>query len=138
MGGGGVRLAVLYLDDEQGCLDVFREVFEREYDVRTASTPAEARLMLAARPADVVISDEAMPDISGKAFLAEVAATHPAAYRVLLTGSITVGCALREVGTGVVQAFVAKPWSRADIQRVMERGQADDDWRRRAGCFRTE
>lgn len=128
-----MKLSVLYLDDEQGCLDVFRDVFEREYDVRTASTPEEARRMLAARPADVVISDEAMPDISGKAFLAEVAAAHPSAYRVLLTGSITAGHALREIGAGVVQAFVPKPWNRDDIQRVMERGQAEEQRQRTEG-----
>lgn len=122
-----MRLSILYLDDEQGCLGLFRAVFEREYDVRTTSAPEEARRMLAERPADVVISDEAMPGVSGKAFLAEVAAAHPAAYRVLLTGSITVGSALREIGAGVVQAFVAKPWSREDIRRVVERGQADEE-----------
>jgi two-component system, NtrC family, response regulator HupR/HoxA len=127
-----VKPSVLYLDDEQGCLDVFRETFDPEYDVRTASTPEDARRMLAARPADVVISDESMPDISGKAFLAEVADAYPSAYRVLLTGSLTVGGALHEISRGVVQAFVAKPWNRDDIQRVMERGQADEERRRGA------
>lgn len=130
-----MKPSVLYLDDEQCCLDVFRETFDREYDVRTASTPDEARRMLAACPADVVISDESMPDISGKAFMAEVAAAYPSAYRVLLTGSITVGGALREISAGVVQAFVAKPWNRDDIRRVMERGQADEEWKRGSGCF---
>ena len=130
-----MKPSVLYLDDEQGCLDVFRETFDREYDVRTASTPEEARRMLAARPADVVISDESMPDISGKAFIAEVAAAYPSAYRVLLTGSITVGGALHEISAGVVQAFVAKPWNRNDIRRVMERGQADEEQRWRSVAF---
>jgi DNA-binding NtrC family response regulator len=127
-----VKPSVLYLDDEQGCLDVFRETFDREYDVRTASTPEEARRMLAACTADVIISDESMPDINGKAFLAEVAGAHHAAYRVLLTGSLTVGGALQEISRGVVQAFVAKPWNRDDIRRVMERGQADEERKRRA------
>ncbi|MET0645808.1 MAG: response regulator [Pyrinomonadaceae bacterium] len=130
-----MKPSVLYLDDEQCCLDVFRETFDREYDVRTASTPEEARRMLAARPADVVISDESMPDISGKAFIAEVATAYPSAYRVLLTGSITVGDALHEICAGVVQAFVTKPWNRDDIRRVMERGQADEEWRRRSVAF---
>jgi DNA-binding NtrC family response regulator len=130
-----VKPSVLYLDDEQGCLDVFRDTFDSEYDVCTAATPEDARRMLAARPADVVISDESMPDISGKAFLAEVADAHPAAYRVLLTGSITVGGALHEIGAGVVQAFVAKPWNRDDIRRVMERGQADEERKRGAVAF---
>src|ERR1700748_558801 len=113
----------------------FRETFDREYDVRTAPTPEEARRMLAARPADVVISDESMPDISGKAFLAEVAAAYLSVYRVLLTGSITVGGALHEISAGVVQAFVTKPWNRDDIRRVMERGQADEERKRGAVAF---
>jgi len=102
--------------------------------VRTASTPEEARRMLAERPADVVISDEAMPGASGKVFLAGVAADYPSSYRVLLTGSITVGVALGELGAGVVQAFVTKPWSKEDINRVFVRGLADDHlWRRAEG-----
>lgn len=101
-------------------------MFGDEYDVRTASTLEEARRMLAARPADVVISDQTMPGTTGKVFLAEVAAGYPATYRVLLTGSITVVVALREIGAGVVQAFVAKPWSKEEINRVLERGLAED------------
>ncbi|HYY93026.1 MAG TPA: response regulator [Pyrinomonadaceae bacterium] len=120
-----MKRSVLYLDDEPGCLDLFREVFGVEYDVRTASSTDEARRMLAARPADVVISDETMPGTTGKVFLAEVADSYPATYRVLLTGRITVGVALREISAGVVQAFVTKPWSRGDINRVLERGLAD-------------
>jgi DNA-binding NtrC family response regulator len=125
-----VKRSVLYLDDEAGCLALFREVFGGEYDVRTASSPEEARRMLAARPADVIISDQAMPGMTGKVFLAEVAASYPSTYRVLLTGSITVGVALGEIGAGVVQAFVTKPWSKEDIERVLERGLADGpSWR---------
>lgn len=121
-----MRCSVLYLDDEAACLALFRDVFGGEYDVRTASTPEEARRMLTERPADIVISDEAMPGTSGKVFLAEVAASYPSSYRVLLTGSITVGVALGEIGAGVVQAFVTKPWTREDINRVFERGLTDD------------
>ena len=128
-----MRTTILYLDDEADCLDLFREVFGREYDVRTASTPEEARRMLAERPADVVISDQTMPGATGKAFLAEVAAGHPSAYRVLLTGSITVADAVREVGAGVVHAFVAKPWDKADISRVLDRGLAAEQLERAGG-----
>jgi serine/threonine-protein kinase len=121
-----MKSSILYLDDEARCLDLFREVFGGEYDVRTASTPEEARRLLAEEPADVVISDQTMPGLSGKEFLAEVAASHPSAYRVLLTGNLTAGDAIGELGAGVVQAFVTKPWDKHDIARVLERGLADD------------
>ncbi len=130
-----MKRSVLYLDDEACCLDLFREVFAGEYDVRTASTPAEARRMLAERPADVVISDQTMPDTTGKVFLAEVAAAYPSTYRVLLTGSITVGDAIHEIGVGVVHAFVSKPWGKEDLNRVLERGSADEGRWGRAGSL---
>ena len=128
-----MKRSVLYLDDEEGHLNLFRETFGGEYDVRTASAADEARRMLAARAADVVISDQMMPDTSGKDFLAEVAAAYPSTYRVLLTGSITVGDAISEIGGGVVNAFVTKPWGKEDINRVLERGRADEEARRGAG-----
>jgi DNA-binding NtrC family response regulator len=116
-----VQTTVLYLDDERGCLDVFYETFTREYDVRITTSAEEARRMLAERRADIVISDQKMPGVTGREFLAEVAATHPTAYRILLTGSITVGVAINEVGAGVVHAFVVKPWTAAGMLRVLER-----------------
>jgi DNA-binding NtrC family response regulator len=116
-----VKPTVLYLDDERGCLDVFRETFARGYDVRTAASASEALRMLAERPADVIISDQVMPETSGKEFLRGVASLYPSSYRVLLTGAITVAYAIEEVGAGVVQAFVVKPWTEAELLRVLER-----------------
>lgn len=121
-----MKVSILYLDDEAARLDLFREVFEGEYDLRTAATPEEARRQLAARPADVVISDLTLPGTAGKAFLAEVAVRYPSTYRVLLSGSITVADAMCEVGVGVVNAFVTKPWEKEDINRVLERGLGTD------------
>ncbi|HYY58139.1 MAG TPA: response regulator [Pyrinomonadaceae bacterium] len=119
-----MRRTIFYLDDDEGCLKVFREMFDGEYDVRTEATLAEARRSLAEHPADIVISDQMMPEISGKEFLREVAGAHPASYRVLLTGAITVGDVVREVGAGVIHAFVVKPWTEEEMRRVLERARS--------------
>lgn len=119
-----MKLSVLYLDDEQGCLDVFYETFRREHDVRTAAGAGEARRMLAERPADVVISDQAMPDIKGTDFLSEVADRYPSSYRVLLTGSISLVSVMPEVGGGLVHLFVPKPWNAETMCRMLERAGA--------------
>jgi DNA-binding NtrC family response regulator len=112
---------IFYIDDEVGCLNLFREVFGGEYNVRTAATLAEARLLLSEEPADVVISDQLMPDIDGTEFLREVAENYPASRRVLLTGGVTVGHVLGEVSAGVVQFFVPKPWTEAEMRETLER-----------------
>jgi DNA-binding NtrC family response regulator len=116
-----VKRTILYLDDEAGCLNVFQAAFGREYDVRTATTLAEARRMLAEQPADIVISDQTMPEIKGTDFLSEVAALHPSSYRVLLTGSVHLVSVLPEVGAGLIHLFVPKPWTTQAMRQMLER-----------------
>jgi two-component system response regulator HupR/HoxA len=116
-----MKCSVFYFDDEPAVLKVFEDTFGDEYDVRTASLLADARRALAERPADVVISDQAMPEITGTEFLAEVARDYPQSYRVMLTGSMVVGEVIPELSSGVVHLFVAKPWSIDEMSMALER-----------------
>lgn len=116
-----MRVSILYLDDEPEALSVFLDTFGTEYDVRTTPTAAEARRALSERPADIVISDQTMPEITGTKFLAEVARDYPRSYRVILTGSMVVGEAIPELGSGLVHLFLAKPWSYAGMSAALER-----------------
>lgn len=115
-----MKRTILYLDDDVACLSLFQHTFGEAYDVRTALTHAEARSLLSARRADIVISDQIMPDIKGTEFLREVARKYPESYRVLLTGGATVGNLLHEISTGIVQLFLPKPWTSQDIRRMLE------------------
>jgi DNA-binding NtrC family response regulator len=119
--------SVFYFDDESTLLDLFQQMFGREYDVRTASVLAEARRMLSERPADIVISDQDMPNISGTVFLGEVAKLYPASFRVMLTGTMLAGEALPEIMSGVIQLFITKPWSKQTMQEALERACAEID-----------
>jgi DNA-binding NtrC family response regulator len=114
------KLSILYFDDEPACLEVFRETFARDHEVRTAATLAEARRALAEAEFDVIISDLSMPEISGTAFLRETARTHPESFRVMLTGNAFVGELMSEIAAGVVKFFVPKPWSAVTMRQVFE------------------
>lgn len=116
-----MKRSILYIDDEVGCLNLFQETFGGKNDVRTAMTLDEARRMLEERPADIVISDQSMPEITGTEFLSEVALTHPPNYRVLLTGSICFGEVIPEIGDGTVHFFAPKPWTQEDMRQMFER-----------------
>lgn len=115
------KTSILYLDDEETCLDVFRQMFEGEYDVLTVSTLRDAREALVKEKFDIVISDQQMPEIDGLTFLREVASAHPDSFRMMLTGSIGVGEVIREVGAGVIHLFVTKPWIEPEMRRALER-----------------
>lgn len=116
-----MRPSILYLDDEAQCLDVFQRMFGEEYEVRTASSPAEARRLLWAAPADIVVSDHHMPDVRGTEFLREVAEKYPPTFRILLTGTVLVGSLFHEIGAGVIHLFMTKPWDESDMRRALER-----------------
>jgi DNA-binding NtrC family response regulator len=120
-----VSVSIFYLDDEPEVLSVFLDAFGDQYDVRTASTLGEARRMLAERPADIVVSDQSMPEITGTEFLAEVARDYPLSYRVMLTGSMVVGEAIPELSSGVVHLFLTKPWSLDAMERALERASLE-------------
>jgi DNA-binding NtrC family response regulator len=122
-----VKQAIFYIDDEVGCLKLFQEMYGGKHHVRTAATLGEARRVLAEQPADIVISDQTMPEITGSDFLMEVSKAHPSSYRVLLTGS--VGCAqvMPEIGSGIIHFFVPKPWTQQDMLQMLERAAVHFD-----------
>jgi DNA-binding NtrC family response regulator len=119
------KRSILYLDDESICLDVFHHTFSEEYDVRIAKTIAEARQAMAEHSSDILISDQTMPDTSGIDFLREAAIAYPSSVRVLLTGSMCCGEALREISTGTVNMFVTKPWNEEDMSKVLLRASLE-------------
>jgi DNA-binding NtrC family response regulator len=124
-----MRKRILYLDDEAICLEIFEATFGQEFDVLSAETPARARELLAEGAPDVVISDQCMREMKGTEFLSEVAAAYESPYRVLMTGTALLGGVLAEVGAGVVEAFITKPWTDESIRLVLEHAEAA----RRAG-----
>lgn len=123
-----MKQSILYLDDDAACLTLFQHTFDEDYDVRTALTHVEARCLLATRPADIVISDQIMPDIKGTDFLREVAKEYPESYRVLLTGGTTVGNLLHEISTGIIQLFLTKPWTLKDMRQMLEIASMNRGW----------
>lgn len=115
---------VFYFDDEERLLDVFREMFGEQYDVHTAATLVEARRVLAECSADIIISDQSMPEIEGTEFLREAATMCPESFRILLTGQVSVGDVLEEVSSGIIHLFETKPWREERMRGILERASA--------------
>ena len=115
---------ILYLDDEPACIEIFKNTFDSEFDLLTASNCSEADALLAVRAADIIISDQMMPDMLGTEFLRNVAMRYPESYRVLLTGGATVGAFVQEIGAGIIHHFLTKPWSMQEVRQMFERASA--------------
>lgn len=115
-----MKKSILYFDADATCLERLQDMLGGEYDVRVATTLSEARRTLEERAADVIISEQDLPEIRGTDFLREAAATCPASYRVMLTGDIITGDAIREVSTGVIHIFIPKPWTAENMRKAVE------------------
>jgi DNA-binding NtrC family response regulator len=120
------KTSILYLDDEETCLDVFSQTFSEEYLVVAVSTLAAARDALKSKRFDIIISDQQMPEIDGLTFLREVARFHPETFRMMLTGSIGLGDVFREVSEGIIHLFVTKPWTETNMRQALERAALSD------------
>ena len=125
-----MKRSVFYFDDDATLLDIFQEMFEDEYDVRTTTKLAEARRMLSECAADIIITDQSMPEISGSEFLREAIKKCPDSFRIMLTGYSSVGDVYGEITKGLIDVFIVKPWKEEQMRQVLERGGAAVEARR--------
>ncbi len=107
------RRRVLFVDDEPGVLYVASQALMRAgFDVLTAATGREALARVGERTDDIglVILDLTMPDMDGRATLAELRKLRPS-LRVVLTSGYSEQDALREFGDGTLAGFLQKPFA---------------------------
>jgi signal transduction histidine kinase len=109
------RAKVLYVDDQQGNLVVFKATFKKFVDVVTASSGQEALTLLEKEEFPIVISDQKMGEMSGTQLLAEVRKRHPDTVRMLLTAYTEFEAVVAAINEGQVARFITKPWERQDL-----------------------
>jgi DNA-binding NtrC family response regulator len=113
--GSPLKRRVLLVDDEVQVLHSLERLLRRRgFEVRMTSSPREALELLRAAPADVVIADFKMPEMTGMELLEEVHRLDPRVRRLLLTGYAD----LESSGGDAKGVHVlAKPWDAAELIR---------------------
>ena len=110
------KATILVVDDDELVLDALREQLTwDDYDVVTSPSANEALEQLAARPFDVIISDQRMPGMLGTELLAEATRIQPSASRILITGVLSIDTVIEAINRGEIFRFLAKPWLRAEL-----------------------
>jgi len=82
------NITILYLDDEEVNLFIFRANFKNKFNVITSSSPKEALLKLEKHKDQiiVVISDMRMPVMNGVEFIVKARQIHDSIFYYILTG----------------------------------------------------
>lgn len=114
------RPTLMLVDDEARILRSLAMLFRGAYAVRMTTDAREALTMLDAAPAQVVISDQRMPIMSGAAFLREVRQRSPQSMRLLLTGYSELDAVVASVNEGEIFRFIHKPWDAANLRQTVD------------------
>lgn len=115
------RLAgkVLCVDDEPGIVRSLQWLLQKQFEVFTATSGAEALELVKQHDFDVVISDQRMPAMTGVEVLREVRKLSPRTMRILLTGYSDMQAIVRSVNESEVFRFINKPWNIAELPKVV-------------------
>jgi putative nucleotidyltransferase with HDIG domain len=129
------KRTVLFVDDEPNILkSVQRLLRQEEMNVLCAATGEEALEILNQTPAQVVVTDQRMPEMTGVDLLSAVRERHPEIIRMMLTGFTEIKVAVEAINRGEIYRLITKPWNddelRATIRQAFEQADLKDEIKR--------
>ena len=114
------KYKLLYVDDEESNLRIFKMTFKRDYEVFTAISGLEAIEILKDNPIQLIITDQKMPEMTGTEFLERTLPDHPDVIRIILTGFSDIEAIVRAVNKANIYKYVTKPWNREDFKIIID------------------
>src|SRR5688572_21453233 len=110
---------ILVVDDEESIREFFEIMLKREgYEVATASNGREALDHLRQRPADLVISDIQMPEMSGMELLTAGRELDPDALVIMITAFGWTETAVDAMKLGA-HDYIQKPFKIDEVKIVI-------------------
>ncbi|MBU1218472.1 sigma-54 dependent transcriptional regulator [Myxococcota bacterium] len=117
---------VLYVDDEEDNLDVFRFNYRRIFNIHTASSGEEALSLVEKKDFAVVITDQRMPKMTGLDFLARVKEIKAETLGIILTAYRDPDVLIDAIRLGSVYRFLTKPFNSEELKAAIT--QAIEVW----------
>jgi response regulator RpfG family c-di-GMP phosphodiesterase len=111
---------LLYVDDEESNLRIFKTAFRRHYKVFTAITAEEGIRILTTEEIHLIVTDQRMPQMTGVEFLAKILPDYPDAVRMILTGFSDVQAIIEAINSGRVYRYITKPWNKDDLKDILD------------------
>ncbi len=99
---------ILAVDDSNEILDLYREILKDDYKFSAVSSAAAGLDLLKKNDYDLIISDIAIPGMTGIEFAREVRKSNKLIPIILVTGHPTVGTAIKAVELGAMR-YLTKP-----------------------------
>ena len=111
---------ILYVDDEESNLRIFKDTFRRNFEVFTASSGKEGLKILQENKIDLILSDQRMPEMSGVEFLQYTFESYPKTNRILVTGFSDFDAVENAINKARVFQYIQKPWDEKSLLHIIE------------------
>ncbi len=115
------KYSVLYVDDEETNLRVFKSNFRRFFNVITAVNPVEAIDILKENDIQVIITDQRMPEMTGTEFLEKILPDYPNVIKIILTGFTDIEAIKDGINRCGIYKYITKPWNFDEMKAVLDR-----------------
>lgn len=113
--------SLIYLDDEEINLILFKEMFKKDFDIFTTTNPDKAIEHVKKNQLDYILTDQLMPVMTGVEFLRELKKQEasPSSMKVIISGFTQEGDVDEALETRLIDHFVSKPWSYQNLKDLL-------------------
>ncbi len=117
---------ILFVDDESTSCEYFKEFFEKEFNILTATNITDAWKIVEEKSQDIriVVSDQRMLGGTGVEFLKRVKEEYPNIVRMLTTAYSSLEDNINAINESHVFAYITKPWDVSMIRTALNKGIA--------------
>ncbi|MCH7535005.1 MAG: response regulator [Bacteroidetes bacterium] len=122
-----MKSTVLYIDDEEENLRVFKSVYRRDFNILTALSGQEGLDILSKNECQLIITDQRMPKMTGVEFLKKVhdSTLSKQPSSIILSGFSKTADIDEAKEKYALYAFVSKPWDVHDLKQEMDKAIND-------------
>ena len=112
---------LLYVDDEESNLRIFRMAFKRNYNILTATGGKEAIEIMRNNDIHLIITDQKMPEMSGTELLEKVLPEFPEVIRIILTGFADIEAIVKAINRCGIYKYITKPWDKGEMKLTLDK-----------------
>ena len=112
---------ILYVDDEESNLRIFRMAFKRHYNVYTTTDIEEAVRILDDNNIHLIMTDQKMPEMNGTELLERILPAHPDIIRIILTGFSDIEAIVQAVNKCGIYKYITKPYESGEMKMTLDK-----------------
>lgn len=115
------KYTVLYIDDEESNLRIFKNTFRKDFTIFLARSAKEGIEVLQANKIDVLITDQRMPEMTGVELLKQIKDQFPdiPPNRLMVSGYAAPEDIEEAFNQYHLYKFIHKPWEADELKKTI-------------------